>query len=85
MRNSRAAAIALIILSLFMAFPACKAPETADTSTISVSAAASKTIAAEGSVDITLCEPLHPSLMRRGWSFRLRRRTLPCLIRGMKV
>ena len=54
MRNSRAAAIALIILSLFMASPACKAPETADTSTISVSAAASKTIAAEGSVDITL-------------------------------
>ena len=54
MRNSRAAAIVLIILFLFMAFPSCKAPETADTSTISVSAAASKTIAAEGSVDITL-------------------------------
>lgn len=54
MRNSRAAAIALIILSLFMAFPSCKAPETADTSTVSVSAATSKTIAAEESVDITL-------------------------------
>lgn len=54
MRNSRAAAIALIILSLFMAFPACRAPETENTSTISVSAEAAKTIAAEGSVDITL-------------------------------
>ena len=30
-------------------------------------------------------EPLHPSLTLSGWSFRLRRRMLPCLIRSIEV